>query len=63
MQILVVEDDKLLNSTLCYNLSIAGYDDVDSALTKATAMQLFTEKSMYLAQASDLKLQMQTAII
>lgn len=43
MRILVVEDDKLLNSTLCYNLSTSGYD-VDSALSKKTAMQFFTEK-------------------
>lgn len=39
MRILVVEDDRLLNQTLCYNLSAAGYI-VDPALTKATAMQL-----------------------
>ena len=26
MRILVVEDDRLLNTTLCYNLSTAGYD-------------------------------------
>lgn len=31
MRILVVEDDRLLNNTLCYNLDTAGY--VDSALT------------------------------
>ena len=31
MHILVVEDDHLLNNTLCYNLNAAGYK-VDSAL-------------------------------
>ncbi len=39
MKLLVVEDDRLLNSTLCYNLSMAGYR-VDAALTKAAADQL-----------------------
>ena len=43
MRILVVEDDKLLNSTLCYNLSMSGYD-VDSALSKGAAMRFFTEE-------------------
>lgn len=38
MKLLVVEDDRLLNNTLCYNLSVAGYR-VDSALTKAAAIQ------------------------
>ncbi len=36
MRILVVEDDHLLNNTLCYNLNVAGYT-VDSALTKEEA--------------------------
>ena len=36
MRILVVEDDRLLNNTLCYNLDAAGYV-VDSALTKSAA--------------------------
>ena len=36
MRILVVEDDRLLNNTLCYNLDTAGYA-VDSALTKSAA--------------------------
>ena len=31
MKILVVEDDQLLNTTLCYNLSAAGYE-VDLSL-------------------------------
>lgn len=32
MRILVVEDDRLLNNTLCYNLSAVDHE-VDSALT------------------------------
>ena len=36
MRLLVVEDDYLLNNTLCYNLSAAGYS-VDAAMTKAVA--------------------------
>lgn len=36
MKLLVVEDDRLLNNTLCYNLSAAGYT-VDAAMTKAAA--------------------------
>lgn len=39
MRILVVEDDRLLNNTLCYNLSAAGYE-VDSALSKSMAEHL-----------------------
>lgn len=39
MRILVVEDDRLLNNTLCYNLSSAGYT-VDAALKKAEAAVL-----------------------
>jgi len=38
MRLLIVEDDRLLNNTLCYNLSAAGYI-VDSAMTKAAAIQ------------------------
>lgn len=37
MRILVVEDDHLLNDTLCYNLSTSGYT-VDAAMTKAAAI-------------------------
>ena len=37
MKLLVVEDDRLLNNTLCYNLSAAGCT-VDAAMTKATAV-------------------------
>ena len=39
MRLLVVEDDRLLNHTLCYNLSAAGYT-VDAAMTKASAAAL-----------------------
>ena len=45
MRILVVEDDWLLNSTLCYNLTTVGYQ-VDAALTKADAIGQ-TEKQNY----------------
>ena len=45
MKILVVEDDRLLNNTLCYNLSAAGYD-VDAALTKSVA-ERFCRKQEY----------------
>ncbi len=40
MRLLVVEDDRLLNNTLCYNLSAAGHA-VDTALTKAAAANFF----------------------
>ena len=43
MRILVVEDDRLLNHTLCYNLNTAGYA-VDSALTKSAAGSFLTEQ-------------------
>lgn len=39
MKLLVVEDDRLLNNTLCYNLTTAGYV-VDAAMTKVAAMKL-----------------------
>lgn len=45
MHILVVEDDHLLNNTLCYNLSTTGYV-VDSALTKSSANE-FCSKQDY----------------
>lgn len=45
MRILVVEDDRLLNSTLCYNLTTVGYQ-VDAAPTKADAIGQ-TEKQNY----------------
>ncbi|MDE7282418.1 MAG: response regulator, partial [Lachnospiraceae bacterium] len=37
MNILIIEDDRLLNNTLCYNLSTAGHE-TDSALTKSMAL-------------------------
>ena len=43
MRILVVEDDHLLNHTLCYNLNVAGYT-VDSALTKQEAKDFLTKQ-------------------
>ena len=43
MRILVVEDDHLLNHTLCYNLNVAGYT-VDSALTKQEAEDFLTKQ-------------------
>ena len=45
MHILVVEDDHLLNNTLCYNLNAAGYK-VDSALCKQEAGN-YIEKQRY----------------
>lgn len=45
MKILVVEDDRLLNSTLCYNLSAVGYT-VDAAMTMAIANK-FCKKYNY----------------
>lgn len=45
MKLLVVEDDHLLNHTLCYNLTAAGYV-VDAAITKAAAKQ-FCERQDY----------------
>ena len=43
MRILVVEDDRLLNNTLCYNLEAAGYV-VNSALTKSAASDFLTRQ-------------------
>lgn len=43
MRILVVEDDRLLNHTLCYNLDAAGYT-VDFALTKSAVSNFLTEQ-------------------
>ncbi|MDE7244195.1 MAG: response regulator transcription factor [Oscillospiraceae bacterium] len=45
MRLLVVEDDYLLNNTLCYNLSAAGYN-IDAAMTKAAAIN-FCQKQDY----------------
>lgn len=44
-RILVVEDDTLLNKTLCYNLTLAGHT-VDAALSAISAKN-FTEKQEY----------------
>lgn len=43
MRLLVVEDDCLLNNTLCYNLSTAGYD-VDGVTTRRDARRKFAEQ-------------------
>lgn len=43
MRILVVEDDRLLNQTLCYNLSATGYT-VDAAMTQAEAVTLYEKR-------------------
>ena len=43
MRILVVEDDRLLNNALCYNLNTAGYT-VDSVLTKSAAGSFLTKQ-------------------
>ena len=43
MRILVVEDDRLLNNTLSYNLNTAGYT-VDSVLTKSAASGFLTKQ-------------------
>ena len=48
MRILVVEDDRLLNHTLCYHLSAAGYR-ADSAMTKAEATMLCGKQDYDLA--------------
>ncbi len=45
MKLLVVEDDRLLNNTLCYNLSAAGYV-VDAAMTISAAVN-FCEAQDY----------------
>lgn len=45
VKILVVEDDRLLNNTLCYNLSSAGHV-VDAALTITSAIKI-SEKQDY----------------
>ena len=45
MRLLVVEDDRPLNNTLCYNLSTAGYI-VDAAMTKSAAAK-FCEAQDY----------------
>ena len=37
MRLLVVEDDRLLNNTLCYNLSATGYT-ADAAMSKSAVV-------------------------
>lgn len=48
MRILVVEDDRLLNNTLCYNLSAAGYA-VDGAFTEGQAREISKKQRYQLA--------------
>lgn len=48
MRILVVEDDRLLNNTLCYHLSAAGYT-ADAAATKTEATVLYGKQDYDLA--------------
>lgn len=48
MKILVVEDDRLLNNALCYNLSAVGYT-VDAAMTNAEAKALYEKQDYDLA--------------
>ena len=43
-RILVVEDDKLLSKTLCYNLTLAGYT-ADAALSAVTARDSYEKQS------------------
>ena len=47
-RILIVEDDRLLNKTLAYNLNVAGYDAA-SAFNAETAAELFAGASYDLA--------------
>ena len=47
MKLLVVEDDRLLNNTLCYNLSAAGYT-VDAAMTKSAAVNICEAHDYYM---------------
>jgi len=54
MKLLVVEDDRILNDTLCYNLSAAGYH-VDAAMTKSEAARFF-EKQAYDLIVLDIRL-------
>lgn len=42
-RILIVEDDRLLNKTLAYNLNVAGYDAA-SAFNAETAAELFARR-------------------
>ena len=61
MRLLVVEDDRLLNNTLCYNLTAAGYE-VDAALTQSAAEQ-FCRKQEYDLIVLDVNLPEKTVTI
>lgn len=54
MRILVVEDDRLLNRTLCYNLNAAGYV-VDGVMSKQEA-EIFLKKQDYDLMVLDVNL-------
>jgi len=54
MKILVVEDDRLLNSTLCYNLRASGYQ-VEMAYTLKEAMA-YLDKGAYALSIVDVNL-------
>lgn len=54
MRILVVEDDRLLNNTLCYNLNSSGYM-VDAAMSRQAAAG-FLEKQEYNLMVLDVNL-------
>ena len=60
MRLLVVEDDHLLNNTLCYNLSASGYN-VDAAMTKAAAIS-FCKKQQYDLVVLDVNLPMEMGL-
>ena len=54
MRILVIEDDRLLNRTLCFNLATIGHE-VDGAETKEYARQLL-RKNIYALVVVDVNL-------
>ena len=62
MRILVVEDDRLLNNTLCDNLEAAGYV-VDSALTKSAASDFLTRQDYDLIVTGDLGMLGRTIVL
>ena len=62
MRVLVVEDDRLLNNTLCYNLDAAGYA-VDSALTKSVASNFLTKQDYDLIVTGDLGMLGRTIVL
>lgn len=43
-KILIIEDDEMLNSGLCYNMELAGYE-IGSAMTISVAKSLYQEKN------------------